>query len=146
MRKGEIDGKDKYFLNIDEYNEKKTSGEISVTFNFLGENYAYYTKNLLSNKNSITELHYTTIKDFRKVAKNVLSIYMIPTDVNMCIEQLKRRNLPKNVEEKRIREIKEQLENINKNPEILQEFDYIIENDYTHKVVENIINIIKKNL
>ena len=73
-RSGEIDGKDKYFITIDEYNRMKQTKEISVTFNFLGENYAYYTKDLISTVNSITELHYTTINLFKVAAKDVISI------------------------------------------------------------------------
>lgn len=145
-REGEIEGKDKYFFTIDEYNKKKQTGEIAVTFNFLGENYAYYTKDLLNNKNSIVELHYATITEFKKVAKQVLAIYILPNDINIAIEQLKKRNLPKKVEEKRISEIKEQYYKVKTNKNILKEFDYIIENDYTQKVVEKIVGIINKHI
>lgn len=145
-REGEIDGIDKYFLSKSEYDTKKERGEISVTFNFLGADYAYYTSELKSKENSITELHYTTINSFKNVAENVLSIYLVPSKVEFAIEQLKKRNLPAEVENKRIEEIKEQIEIANNNQNIMEQFDYVIENDYTNKVVDEVINIIKKNI
>lgn len=145
-RSGEIDGKDKYFITIDEYNRMKQTKEISVTFNFLGENYAYYTKDLISTVNSITELHYTTINLFKVAAKDVISIYLLPIDIEIAIDQLRKRNLPKETEQKRILEIKDQLEKVKTNPNIIEQFDYVIENDYSDRVADKIVDILQNKI
>ena len=44
-RIGEIDGIDKHFVTDEEFENLKKSGELSVTFEFLGHKYGYYTRN-----------------------------------------------------------------------------------------------------
>lgn len=145
-RDGEIEGVDKYFLTDAEYEKKALSKEISVTFEFTGSKYAYYTKDLLSSENSITELHYTTIEDFKKVAKNVFSIYLVPSDVQIAKEQLIKRNLQPNIEKQRLEEIDEQIKKIKSDDNIKNQFDCIIENDYTSCSIDNLIKIIKSKM
>ena len=141
-RKNEIDGIDKHFVTNEEFEILRDSKKISVPFEFLGNNYAYYTEDLLSNEDSITELHYNTIDDFKKVAKNVVSIYIKPKDIEMAKVQLRKRLLPKVVEKFRLKEIKEQVINFEENKELKNKFDYIISNDYTTASVDSIIELI----
>ena len=107
-RKGEVEGVDKHFVTDEEFEELKHSGKISVPFEFLGHKYAYYTDDLISDRNGVTELHYSTIDEFKKVAKGVVSIYIKP-NVEMAKKQLRLRCLPKAVENFRLKEIKEQV-------------------------------------
>jgi guanylate kinase len=147
MRKNEVNGIDKFFVTDEQFESMKRSGEISVPFEFLGNKYAYYTKDLTdTSENSITELHYSTIDDFRKSAKNIVAIYLKPVNIEMAKEQLKLRNLPPEVEQQRLKEIEEQAIEIEKNNELKEKFDYIIYNDYTKDTEEKIINIIKANM
>ena len=75
-RKGEIDGIDKRFVNEEEFEKLKKENKIVVDFEFLGAQYAYMKNELESDKNQVTEVHYNTIYDFKKYAKDVFSIYM----------------------------------------------------------------------
>jgi len=146
-RYNEIDSVDKYFLTDEDFENKKKRKEISVPFEFLGNKYAYYTKDLImEDVNGITELHYNTIDEFRKVAKNVIAIYLKPIQLDEAKEQLKLRGLPKETEEKRLREIEEQALEFENSKEIQKKFDYIIYNDYTEKTVEKIIKLIQDSL
>ena len=120
----------------------KKEGKISVPFEFLGHKYAYYTEDLISSENSVTELHYSTIDDFKKVAKEVVAIYIKP-NVEMAKKQLKLRCLPKTVEKFRLKEIKEQVELFENNINIQNKFDYIISNNYTEESVNNAVELIK---
>ena len=142
IRENEVEGIDKHFVTDSEFEELKESGEISVCFEFLGNKYGYFTKDLKDTVNSITELHYSTIDDFKKCAKNVISIYIKP-NVNMAKKQLKLRHLPKAVEKFRLKEIKEQLQEFEKNTNLRSKFDYVISNDYTEGSLENATNLIK---
>ena len=142
IRTNEVDGIDKHFVSDSEFERLKEKGEISVCFEFLGNKYGYYTKDLIDGVNSITELHYSTIDDFKKCTKDVISIYIKP-NVSMAKKQLKLRNLPKAVEKFRLKEIKEQLKEFDKNANLRSKFDYIISNDYTDSSLENATNLIK---
>lgn len=141
-RIGEIEGVDKHFVTEEEFEELENSGEISVPFEFLGHKYAYYTQDLLSNENSVTELHYSTIDKFKKVAKGVVSIYIQP-NVEIAKKQLKLRCLPKTVERFRLQEIKEQISEFENNGKLREKFDYIISNDYTDESLNEAVELIK---
>lgn len=142
-RADEVNGIDKHFVNEQEFQDLQKQGKTSVNFEFLENKYAYYTKDLISDENSITELHYDTIEEFKKVARNVISIYVKPKKIKLAIKQLKLRELPSIVEKNRIREIKQQIMEFEKNKELKKMFDYIIYNDYTEKTIENVISLIK---
>lgn len=142
-RKNEVPGIDKHFVTEEQYELLKQENKTSVNFEFLENKYAYYTEDLISEENSITELHYDTIKEFKKVAKNVVSIYIKPKKIKLAIEQLKLRKLPSDVENSRIKEIKQQILEFEKNKELKEMFDYIIYNDYTEKTIEYVINLLK---
>lgn len=141
-RTNEVEGIDKHFVSEEEFERLKNSGEISVCFEFLGNKYGYYTKDLNDGINSITELHYSTIDEFKRCAKNVISIYIKP-NVNMARKQLRLRKLPKSVENFRLKEIKEQIQEFEKNEVLREKFDYIISNDYNEESLEKATNLIK---
>lgn len=99
-----------------------------------------------SEKNQVTEVHYDTISEFKKHAKDVFSIYMFPYDFERAKIELQKRELPKEVEEKRIQEMQEQIEEFSKNKELQKQFDYICINDYTKKSKEKLMEIVKSNM
>ena len=141
-RIGEVDGIDKHFVTEEEFQTLKKEGKIAVDFEFLGHKYAYYTEDLISDENSVTELHYSTIDEFKKVAKGVVAIYIKP-NVEMAKKQLKLRCLPKTVEKFRLKEIKEQIKEFENNIQLQEKFDYIISNDYTDESLDNAVELIK---
>ena len=104
-RINEIDGIDKHFVTDEEFEGLKKFGKISVDFEFLGNKYGYLTEDLIFDENSITELHYSTIYEFKKCAKNVFSIYMIPKDIKRAKMELHKRELDIETEKKRLKEI-----------------------------------------
>ena len=141
-RIGEVEGVDKHFVTEEKFEELKNSGKLSVPFEFLGHKYAYYTDDLLSNQNSVTELHYSTIDEFKKVAKGVVAIYIKP-NVEMAKKQLKLRCLPKTVEKFRLKEIKEQIKEFESHTDLQEKFDYVISNDYTDDSLNQALELIK---
>ena len=80
---------------------EKRIGEVNgiVDFEFLGSKYAYRKADIDSNVNQVTEVHYSTIYEFKKNAKNVFSIYMIPKDLERAKQELRKRNLSKETEQ-----------------------------------------------
>ena len=145
-RAKEINGIDKEFVNDKQFDEMKTNGEFAMDFEFLDAKYAYRKEKMLSDENQVTEVHYNTIYNFKKNAKNVFSIYMIPKDIERAKIELRKRNLPKEVEEKRLKEIEEHINEYSKNKDLQQQFDYVFINDYTEQSKNKLIHIIRQRL
>ena len=126
-------------------NEKlKKEKQIVVDFEFLGSKYAYRKADLDSNVNQVTEVHYSTIYEFKKNAKNVFSIYMIPKDLERAKQELRKRNLSKETEQKRLKEIDEHIKEYEQNKDLQKQFDYVFINDYTEKAKNDLLKIIEK--
>ena len=117
-----------------------------VTFEFLGYRYGYKTKQIKSDKNTIVELHYTIIYNLKNEADNVFSIYIIPKDIEIAKQNLKNRNLEKNQEDLRLKEIEEQSKEFKNNKELQSQFDYIFYNNYDEDSIEKIIKVVKERV
>ena len=143
-RNGEINGIDKEFVSEEEFAKLKKENEIAVDFEFLGSKYAYRKSDLDSDINQVTEVHYSTIYEFKKNAKNVFAIYMIPKDLKRAKQELQKRNLSKEVEQKRLKEIDEQITEYKKNKNLQKQFDYVFVNDYSEKAKNDLLKIIKR--
>lgn len=143
-RKYEIDGIDKKFVSKKEFEKLRKQKEIVVAFEFLGNYYGYPKEQMEDDKDSIVELHYSTIYQLKKEVKNTFSIYIIPKNIEMAKEELRKRTLPKKVQEERLKEIEEHINNFNSNENLRNQFDYILYNDYTEKPIKEIEKIIKE--
>ena len=140
IRKDEIDGVDKYFLSLEEFNNKNANGEMCVVNNVFGNMYGYYKSDIeKTNKgiNLITELYYKEVPKFKREYPNTISIYIIPNDISRTIEQLKNRNASHEEYEKRIADIKNEMSIFEENNNC---FDIIISNDYDLRSIEIFIN------
>ena len=143
-RNGEINGIDKEFVSEEKFAKLKKENKIAVDFEFLGSKYAYRKSDLDSDINQVTEVHYSTIYEFKKNAKNVFAIYMIPKDLKRAKQELQKRNLSKEVEQKRLKEIDEQIKEYKKNKNLQKQFDYVFVNDYSEKAKNDLLKIIKR--
>ena len=137
-------GIDKEFVSEEEFEKLKKEKQIVVDFEFLGSKYAYRKADIDSNVNQVTEVHYSTIYEFKKNAKNVFSIYMIPKDLERAKQELRKRNLSKETEQKRLKEIDEHIKEYEQNKDLQKQFDYVFINDYTEKAKNELLKIIEK--
>lgn len=145
-RRNEVNGIDKEFVDEIKFEQLKKEGKIVVDFEFLGAKYAYRKEKLLSDANQVTELHYSTIYEFKKYVKNIFSIYVIPFDIERAKQELKNRNLPFEVEKQRLKEIEEHIKEYSRNQELQKQFDYVFVNDYTEKSKNKLLQIIKEQI
>ena len=144
IRTNEINGIDKVFLSDEQFNILKKQNKIAVDFEFLGNRYAYNTCDLQSLENQVTELHYSTIYEFKKNAKDVLAIYILPNDLQRAKLELIRRKLPPEVQKARLNEIDEHIKKFNEDKNLQQQFDYIFINNYDEQSKKKLLNVIKK--
>lgn len=145
-REDEINGVDKIFLSEEEFEKYKREGIIANDFEFLGYKYAYNLNDLKSDENLVTELHYSTIFEFRKNAKNVFAIYMVPNDIKRAKAELRKRNLANDIYLTRLKEIDEHVRKFEESKELQKQFDYIFVNNYDEESKERLLSIIKNKI
>lgn len=145
-REGEIDGIDKEFVTDEEFEKMKQSGITQVNFELAGAKYGYRKEYLLSTENRVTEVHYRTIYEFKKCAKDLFSIYMIPYDLERAKLELQKRNLPPQILEQRLEEIDKHIREYTNNLDLREQFDYVLVNDYTEKSNQKVIEIVKDKM
>lgn len=144
MRPGEINGKTGFFMTEGELEELKRQDKIIYDFKVFGGIYAYLKEEILSEDNYVFEMHYTMIKDWKRLTPNIKTIYILPTDINSAIEKLKERNLTKEKEEERIEEIKQQYNAFINNKDLQKQFDYIVYNNYDEESKKKIMQLVQK--
>jgi guanylate kinase len=146
IRENEINGVDKEFVDDKKFEELVRNNKLKVNFEFLGSKYGYRTEKIESDEDQVTEVHYSTIYNVRKHFKNIFSIYIIPEDIERAKLELKKRNLSKEVEMARLKEIDEHIEEYKTNKNLREQFDAVLTNDYTEKSKKELIDIIKKEI
>lgn len=139
-RSGEVDGVDKFFLTMEEFDEKNNNGKMCVVNNVFGNMYGYYKDDINKTEKGlslITELYYKEVANFKKEYSNVISVYILPKDINKTIQELKARNTNQEEFTKRISDIKKELNFFSDTSSA--EFDIIVTNNYDSKSVDEFI-------
>ena len=144
IRTGEKNNEDKVFVTKEQLQELRDRGEIAYEFEMVGNIYAYTKESLRAKKNTVFELHYSTIFDFKKICPELCSIYLMPQNIEMAINKTKERHLEPKVEKARILEIEEHYNKINNDKKLREMFDYVVYNNYDKKSEEEIINLVRK--
>lgn len=146
IRTGEKNNEDKIFISPEELQTLKDSGIIAYDFNMLGNIYAYSKDDLFSEKNTVFELHYSTIFDLKKICPNMVAIYIFPENIEMAKEETRKRHLDSEVEKKRLLEIDEHYNKILSDEHLRSQFDYFIYNSYNQKSNDEILELVRKIL
>jgi guanylate kinase len=145
-RIGEKTSEDKICVTYDELDKLCNDGKIAYKFELLGNMYAYTKEALFSDKNTVFDLHYNTIFDFKKICPHLVTIYVMPKDINVSKQKLHERNLKPEVEKNRLLEIDEHYKKITTDKKLLNMFDYVVYNNYDKESEENVLNLVKKIL
>lgn len=145
-RINEIDGIDKEFVDDKEFKTLVDNKKIVVDFEFLGFKYGYRKEMLESNENLVTEVHYNTIYEIKKHAKDVFAIYIVPYDIERARKELKKRCLSDRTVQERLKEMEEQIKEYDSNKKLQNQFDCVLINDYTDKTKSKLLQIIKEKM
>lgn len=144
IREGEKNAVDKIFVTPEELDKLRKDGQIAYEFEMLGNIYAYSNEELFSKKNTVFEMHYNTIFDFKRICPDIKTIYLFPKEIEIAKENVRKRNLEPQVEAKRIKEIDEHYKTVTENDELRNSFDYILYNEYNDKSKDEVIALVKK--
>lgn len=146
MRNGEKNNEDKVFITKKELEALRKEGKIAYEFEYLGNIYAYTKEEIFSNKNTVFEMHYTTIFDFKKICPNIHTIYLLPSNIEIPKLKMLERNLKPKDKENRLLEIEEHYNRIISDEKLRKMFDYTIYNYYNRETDEEVINSVKEML
>lgn len=127
-----------------ELDKLEMNGEIAYRFDVFGGEYAYLAKEIYSDKDYVMEMHYTTIDDWKKIIPDLKTIYILPTDISMAVEKIKKRNLSQDKEKERIEEIEEQYNKFRNDENLRNKFNYCVLNNYDKESEKRIIDLVKK--
>lgn len=145
-RVGEENGKAGLFMSKQELKELKLKGKIAYDFEVFGGTYAYLKDEIFSTKNMVFEMHYTTIEDWKRVRPDIKTIYILPKDIEIAKNKTRNRNLSKEKEEERIKEIDEHYNKISNDEKLRNMFDYIVYNNYDTDSEKEILKLVEKLL
>lgn len=145
-RDNELNNEDKIFVNKEELDKMINEGKIAYQFEMLGNLYAYSKEALYTDKNTVFELHYNTIADFKALCPNLCAIYLLPKDIDVAKNKLRERNLKPQVEQARLLEIDEHYNKIMSDKNLLSMFDYVLYNNYDKESEDTVIDLVKENL
>ncbi len=130
-RKNEVEGVDKFFYSLEEFEKENRFGNLCVVNEVFGNWYAYKKSQIElcgSGINLITELFYKNVREFKAEFANALSIYVFPVDIERTKSELQLRNLESSDLTRRIKDIDDELAFFYNNRNL---FDIVITNDYT---------------
>ena len=143
-RVGEKDNDDKIFVTKEEIQKKYDNGDIAYKFELLGNIYAYANEAVFTDRNTVFEIHYNTITDWKKICPELCAIYLLPNDINLAKEKLRERNLSPEVENARLLEIDEHYNKIITDNELIKQFDYVLYNNYDKESEDKVINLVRR--
>lgn len=143
-RNSEKDNDEKIFISHSQLDELIKANKISYKFDLLGNTYAYSYESLYSNENTVFELHYETIYDFKKICPYLKTIYLLPKDLQQAIEMTSKRGLNNLDLSNRIEEINNHFYRINNDENLRKMFDCILVNEYNEKTEHEILQTVKK--
>ena len=121
----------------------KSQDKIIYDFKVFGGRYAYLKDEIFSNDNMVFEMHYTMIDDWKKIKPDIKTIYILPTDLEVPKQKARQRNLSKEKEIERIKEIDEQYNKFMNDKDFQGKFDYILYNNYDSESEKQILDLVK---
>ena len=145
-RKNEVEGIDKFFYSLEEFEKENRSGKLCVVNEVFGNWYAYKKSQIElcgSGINLITELFYKNVYEFKDEFKNTLSVYVLPNDIEKTKSELQTRNLETNDLSRRLKDIDAELAFFYSNRNL---FDIVIINDYTENTCRLLQQLISEKV
>lgn len=141
-RKGEVDGKDYYFVTLDKYNSLVGQGKLSQRTEYAGNYYGVYNselENKLAKGDAVVTVDYHGYKDYKRaLGDQVVGIYL-NIDKDEIVRRLRKRHDDAKQFAKRIAQYDIDIKAI-KYFEGIQ--DYIV--DVTNQTVEESCEVIKE--
>ncbi len=143
-REGEVDGINYYFISKEEFEDKIKKGDF-LEYNYYNNNYYGTLKeNVLDRINEgidvFLEIDVNGAHNIKKMFPDAILIYIAPPSM----EELKRRLTDRGTED--IEKINQRLEIAEKELKEIDFYDYVVVNDKIDVAIEEVNNILKKEV
>ncbi len=139
----DINGKDKWFVTDEQFEQMRQNGEIMLEIEFIKNKYGYYTKEIKSEEDGITEIYFNEVDNFKRECEDLITVYIKPIDIEISKRKLQDRKLDEKIIQDRISEMEYQLKSFEEDKELQSKYDYIFINDYTDKSKTDFIKFIE---
>ena len=145
IRTGEEDGKDYFFISVDQFKDMIENDVFVEWFrvhsNYYGTSKDYIEKKLNSGQNVLLDLDVQGTKEIKNIFKDTAcAIFIEPPSVEELENRLRKRATDK------IEVIEERIQNAKKELLSKNDFDYLVMNDDIDKAYEQLAQIFKKEL
>lgn len=139
-RPNEIEGKDYYFVNKNEFSKMVDSGSLLENATVYGNNYGtskkWVEKTLLSGTDVILDIDWQGARKVKKTMEHCTSVFILPISKDILYERLSKRGLDSNnIIANRMKQVQEHISEC-------ENFDYIIVNDDLNTSVDQLCSII----
>ena len=143
-REGEVDGVNYYFISKNEFEDKIKKGEI-LEYNCYNGNYYGTLKDSVLNKindgvDVFLEIEVNGAHNIKRMFPDATLIYIAPPS----IDELKKRLIHRGTES--IEVINQRIEIAKKEIKEIDFYDYVVVNDDLEKAIEEVINIVKREV
>ncbi len=139
-RPGEVDGVDYYFKTREEFEKMIENGELLEYTEYVGNYYGtpidYVEKTLASGKDVFLEIEVEGAKQVREKYPDGLFIFLIPPSLSELEKRIKNRGTESDDL------IRDRLEVAKKELQMMNLYDYVIENDKVENAVQKIKSIV----
>jgi len=144
MREGELNGVDKYFITLAEFEYLHKQKEFEAVKEIYGNMYTFFTKDIQKYSNGtnlISEYYYQDVPRFKIAYPATKSIYLLPRNIMRALDEIDRRGLDLKEKKKRKLDITSELAFI-KTENGQQSFDKLIINTYDEQPLNEMSNFI----
>lgn len=139
-REGEVDGRDYFFVSVDEFQEKIEAGDFlewaRVHGNLYGTSYAQIQRELVEGHDIILEIDVQGAASVRRLVDDAVSIFILPPTFEILRARLEARG------SERPDDLALRLKNSRGEVEHYREFQYVIVNDDADQAAAQLASII----
>jgi guanylate kinase len=139
-REGEVDGRDYFFVSVDEFQEKIEAGDFlewaRVHGNLYGTSYVQIQRELIEGHDIILEIDVQGAASVRRLVDDVVSIFILPPTFGILHARLEARG------SERPDDLSLRLKNSRGEVEHYREFQYVIINDDADRAAAQLASII----
>jgi guanylate kinase len=139
-REGELDGRDYFFISVEEFKQKVAAGDFLewavVHSNLYGTSYAQIQRELIEGHDIILEIDVQGATSVRKLVDDTVSIFILPPTFEVLRARLEARG------SERPDDLALRLRNSRSEVEHYREFQYVIINDDADRAAAQLASII----
>lgn len=139
-RPGEVDGRDYFFISVDEFRERRTRGEFAESAEVHGNLYGTLKREvervLGSGRHVVMDIDVQGARQFVAAYKQSVLVFLLPPSADALISRLTSRNTD------RPDDVRRRLKEASAELEAVGDYHYVVENDALESAYDQVASII----